>query len=187
MKKIILIMLLLFPLSVKADKISASLSKCVDGDTAKFKVDKKEIKVRFLGINTPESVKPNEKAEPLGKEASKFTCDKLKNAKKIELEYDEANNTIDMYGRELMYVFVDDKLLEEILLKKGYAKVKYIDKSYKYYDKLVRAEKYAINKELGVYSREIVEKETIDSFISKVADYISSKVKKILSNILGNS
>lgn len=39
-------------------KKEVKLSKCVDGDTARFILNKEEIKARFLAIDTPESVHP---------------------------------------------------------------------------------------------------------------------------------
>ena len=96
-KKIILIMILILFFSnvtlVSAkkkstrsnEKIQVTLEKCVDGDTARFVYKKSNIKARFLAIDTPESVHPTKKVEPFGKEASKYTCDMLSNAKKNSL------------------------------------------------------------------------------------------------------
>lgn len=39
---------------VKDDKMSVELVKCVDGDTAWFKLEDEVIKARFLAIDTPE-------------------------------------------------------------------------------------------------------------------------------------
>ncbi|MGX9136193.1 thermonuclease family protein [Rummeliibacillus sp. JY-2-4R] len=73
-------------------------------------------------MDTPESTY---KIEPYGKTASKYTCSKLKNAKKIQSQYDGPKK--DKYGRTLVWVFVDGKLLQESLVKKGY-----VEKSYDY-------------------------------------------------------
>ena len=45
MKKVVLIILLLFPFSVFADKTKVEFFKCVDGDTARFVMNKKEVKI----------------------------------------------------------------------------------------------------------------------------------------------
>ena len=58
MKKIVIVVMLIIlfmPINVLA-KEKVSFSSCVDGDTAKFILNKKEITVRFLAINTPETV-----------------------------------------------------------------------------------------------------------------------------------
>lgn len=184
MKKIIVIVFF-FILSINtvyADKKTVKLVNCIDGDTARFKLNKEEIKVRFLGIDTPETVKPNKKEEPYGKKASNYTCSKLKKANKIEIEYDEKSDKVDMYGRTLAYVFVDDKLIESLLLKKGYASVKYAKTSFKYYNELIEAEEYAKKKKVGIYSaNEVVEAEELaDSFIGVIKKYVDKLLAKIL-------
>ena len=182
MKKIILVILLLVPLTVFAGtKDTVILYKCVDGDTARFILNKEEIKVRFIGIDSPESAKPNEEAEPYGKEASNYTCRKLKNADKIVLEYEPKTEKIDKYGRTLAYVFVDGKLLEEYIVKNGYAEVKYIKEDYKYYNELKNSELKAIKNKKGIYSDKDYTEEKIEESIVK---YIKKYCKKLLSNIL---
>ena len=111
------------------EKYPVTLNKCVDGDTAYFKLNEKIIKTRFLAIDTPEST--NE-IEEYGKEASAFTCDSLTNAEKIEIEYDENSNKTDKYNRDLVWVWVDDILLQETLLEEGLAEVKYLYGDYAY-------------------------------------------------------
>lgn len=182
MKKILLIILLLIPLNIFAvTKDNAILYKCVDGDTARFLVNKEEVKVRFIGINSPESVKPNEEAEPYGKEASNYTCRKLKNAEKIVLEYEDKAENNDKYGRKLAYVFVDGKLLEELIVKNGYAEVKYINSNYKYYNTLIEAQNKAIENKKGIYSDSDYSEEKMKKDIVKIIKKYSNK---IFSNIL---
>ena len=182
MKKGLILALLLIPFNVFGlSKDNAILYKCVDGDTARFIVDKEEIKVRFIGIDSPESVKPNEEVEAYGKEASKYTCNKLKKADKIVLEYEPKIEKNDKYGRVLAYVFVDDKLLEESIVKNGYAKVKYIKPDYKYYNTLINAELKAMKNKKGIYSNKEYTEEEIEKSIVK---YVKKYCKKLLSNIL---
>lgn len=163
-KKIILIMILILFFSnvtlVSAkkkstrsnEKIQVTLEKCVDGDTARFMYKKSNIKARFLAIDTPESVHPTKKVEPFGKEASKYTCDMLSNAKKIVLEYDINSDKTDKYDRHLVWVFVDDVLLQEELVSNGYAKIKYVYGDYKYLDELKKEEQIAKGNRVGVWS-----------------------------------
>lgn len=132
------------------DRISVSLYKCVDGDTAWFTVNNKNIKVRFLAINTPESTT---KIEKFGKEASEYTCNKLKNSKKIELEYDDNSDKTDKYNRDLAWIFVDNDLLQRKLIEKGYAEVKYLYGDYKYTNKLLESEIIAKNRKLNIWNR----------------------------------
>lgn len=131
---------------------SVMLSKCTDGDTAHFMIDGKDKTVRFLAIDTPETVKPNTPVQPYGKEASNRTCSLLKQADTIRLEY-ESEKT-DKYGRLLAWVFVDDQLLQLDLIENGYAKVAYIYGDYKYTDILQQAESKAKKNKVGLWSEE---------------------------------
>ncbi len=150
MKKIITIIFFMFIFTtyINATTIDVDLFKCVDGDTAWFTYQDKTLKARFLAIDTPESTTKKEK---FGKEASLFTCNKLEKAKKISLEYDDASDKLDKYNRELVWVFVDNKLLQEEIVKEGLGKVYYIYGDYKYLDELYNAEKYAKKNKLNIW------------------------------------
>ena len=151
MKKVFLIIfILLFNINVNAKEI-VTLNKCVDGDTAWFNLNNEKIKARFLAIDTPESTN---KIEAYGKEASEFTCNLLKNAKKIEIEYDENSDKFDKYDRHLVWVFVDDELLQNIIVKEGYADVKYLYGDYKYTSILQNSLKEAKENNLNMWKNE---------------------------------
>ena len=151
MKKIILILIiLLFNINVNAKEI-VTLNKCVDGDTAWFNLSNEKIKARFLAIDTPESTN---KIEPYGKEASEFTCNSLKNANKIEIEYDDNSDKFDKYGRHLVWVFIDNELLQNIIVKEGYADVKYLYGDYKYTDILKASLNESKQKKLNMWKSE---------------------------------
>ena len=73
MKKILLLFILSFSFIgiVNADQlIEVTLVKCVDGDTAYFNINGKEKKVRFLAVDTPETIHPTKGEESGGKTAS---------------------------------------------------------------------------------------------------------------------
>ncbi|MBK3494637.1 thermonuclease family protein [Viridibacillus sp. YIM B01967] len=126
-------------------KFTDKLVKCVDGDTAYFK---KAGKSRFLYVDTPESTN---KIEAYGKTASKYTCNKLKSAKKIQLQYDGTKK--DKYGRTLVWVWVDGKLLQKLLVQKGYVKKFYDYGTYSYESELVKLQKKAQKDKVGLWSK----------------------------------
>lgn len=136
---------------VNAQDQEIKLSKCVDGDTATFTVDNKKTKVRFLAIDTPETKHPTKGEEPFGKEASNYTCNELKKAKKIKLEYDPNSDKTDKYDRTLAWVFVDDELLQGKLIENGLAKVAYLYDDYKYTPDLQQLEKQAKKDKVGIW------------------------------------
>lgn len=132
-------------------KVNVKFSECIDGDTAKFIMNDKEIKVRFLAIDTPETKHPTKDEESYGKEASNFTCNKLKNATNIVIEFDPKSDRKDKYDRYLAWVFIDDSLLQKELVSKGFAEVKYIYGNYKYLDELKSSQAKAKNNKVGIW------------------------------------
>ena len=156
MKKIFFIITLFIVgiIGVNAKTINVKFSDCVDGDTAKFIYKDEKITARFLAIDTPETKHPSKGEEPYGKEASEYTCNKLKNAKEIKLEYDNDSDKLDKYDRHLVWVFVDEELLQKKLVSKGYASVAYLYGDYKYTDELEKVEQEAEDNKLGIWSIE---------------------------------
>lgn len=150
MKKVALFIIMLFPFFVYA-KEEVTFSKCVDGDTIKVKVKNKEATVRMLAVDTPESVHPKKEVEYYGKDASDYTCNLITNAKKIELEYDSNSDKYDKYERLLAWVFVDDYLLQDKLVRNGYAEVAYLYGNYKYTDLLKDHEVLAKQEHIGIW------------------------------------
>lgn len=157
MRKIIIILIILSIIvcyflldnSYNTERLKVELVNCIDGDTAKFIVKGKEEKVRFLGIDTPESTNY---IEDYGIDASNYACDMLKNASNIYLEFDINSDRYDKYNRLLAYIFIDNNNLSELLLSKGYAEVKYIYGNYKYISDLCKAQEFAYNNNLGIWS-----------------------------------
>ena len=136
------------------NKIEVELVETVDGDTAKFKMNGNQITVRFLGINTKETVDPEIGEEAWGKEASDFSKIKLKNATKIELEFDSSAEEKDKYDRYLAWIWVDDALLQNLLVEKGLAENYMLQNNYKYAGMLQESEEVAKHNKLGIWSDE---------------------------------
>lgn len=154
MKKLITLLISFFiSISiVNAEEINVKFSRCIDGDTAAFYYNNKEITVRMLAIDTPETNHPTKGKEPYGEEASNYTCYKLMKAKRIKLEYDDNSDKFDKYDRHLAWIFVDNSLLQQDLIKKGYAKVDYVYGDYKYLNILKEEEKNAKLNQIGIWN-----------------------------------
>lgn len=106
----------------------AYVKRVVDGDTIIATINNTDYRVRFIGINTPESTT---KIEEYGKEASNYTKEML-TGKTVYLEKDIRNT--DKYDRLLRYVWleipneissdeINTKMFNAILLINGYAKL----------------------------------------------------------------
>lgn len=155
MKKVVFFVLIFFTclFNVEAsDKVNVTFSKCVDGDTAKVILNKKEVTVRFLAVDTPETSHPTKGEEPYGKEAKEYTCNSLKESKKIELEFDNNSDKTDKYDRYLAWVWVDDYLLQDNLIKEGLAEVAYLYDDYKYTSLLEEHQTLAKLNKVGKWS-----------------------------------
>ena len=90
-----------------------TIERVVDGDTLLLT---NRARVRLLGVDTPETVKPDHPVEPWGPEASEFTRQFLVDSQ-VRLEI--GHERTDIYGRWLAYVWVDDRLLNEELVRAG--------------------------------------------------------------------
>lgn len=140
--------------ATETNKIKVELVATVDGDTAKFKINEEQITVRFLGINTKETVDPKRGEEAWGKEASDFTKEKLGKATKIELEFDDIADEKDKYDRYLAWIWVDDELLQNLLVENGLAENYMLQNNYKYAGMLQESEEIAKNNKFGIWSEE---------------------------------
>lgn len=101
--------------------------RVVDGDTLVVSPQlsssargRQEIRLRLLGIDCPESVKPNHPVEPWAREAADFTKQFVSGGS-VRLRFDKRR--LDRYDRYLAYAFVADKMLNEELLRAGLADV----------------------------------------------------------------
>lgn len=128
-----------------------SLSSCIDGDTIKVKDGSEVYLVRFLAIDTPElRVGDRYAPEPYAEKAADYTCERVKSAKKLEVEWDDLA-TEDKFGRKLGWIFADDELLQKELLENGFAKVRYIYDDYKYVSELNAIQKQAKKAKVGLW------------------------------------
>ena len=134
------------------------------------------IKVRFLAVDTPESVHPTKEVQAYGVEASNFTKEKLKNAKSIQLEFDNNSDKTDKYGRYLAWIWVDGELVQNLLVKEGMAKVAYLYADYKYTDILQETEKVAKEEKRGIWKDEVATEHSEEENF-KEEEYIENSIQ----------
>jgi micrococcal nuclease len=105
------------------DGDDAVVVRVVDGDTIIASVGGDEQRVRFIGMDTPESVHPQRAVECFGREASAHTTRLIGPGTAVRLVYDVERT--DRFGRTLAYVYrLDDGLFVNLaLLLDGYAQV----------------------------------------------------------------
>ena len=90
------------------------------------------MKVRYIGVDTPETHHPMRGVEPYGKEASEANR-KLVDGKKVTLEFDVQQ--FDKYGRTLAYIYLEDgTFVKALLVENGYAAVMTVPPNVKHQD-----------------------------------------------------
>lgn len=130
--------------------------RVMDGDTFTCTLKNgEEIKVRLIGVDTPESrVNPKlerdvqksglqrEEVLRMGKTAAEFTKKLLPEGEIVYLEQDVQKT--DRYGRVLAYVWLKDgRMLNEVLIREGMAQVYTIPPNVKYQDVFLKAQRQA--------------------------------------------
>lgn len=86
------------------DLQSAAVERVVDGDTIIVRINGDRVRVRYIGIDTPETVKPDSPEECFGKAASAEN-ERLVGGETVYLEADVDNT--DDFDRLLRYVYID--------------------------------------------------------------------------------
>lgn len=130
----------------------AAVVRVIDGDTIEVDIEGRLYKVRYIGIDTPETVHPTRGEEPYGKEA----CDKNKElveGKIVELEKDVSET--DKYGRLLRYVYVDGLFVNAELVRLGYAQVATYPPDVKYQDLFLQLQREAREAGRGLWAATI--------------------------------
>jgi micrococcal nuclease len=120
------------------------VTKVVDGDTIELEG---EIKVRYIGIDTPEI---SFGKECFGDEA-KAKNKKLVEGKYVTLEKDISET--DKFGRLLRYVYIGDTFVNEHLVKEGYANAISYPPDIKYQEIFSNAETWAREKNKGLWKK----------------------------------
>lgn len=96
------------------------VSRFVDGDTITVDMNGQVQKVRFIGVDTPETHKPNTPVQCYGPQAAAFTKNTIGHHR-VRLESDPLSTDRDRYNRLLRYVYLPDGTnVDESLIQNGY-------------------------------------------------------------------
>lgn len=100
-----------------------TIARYVDGDTIVVNMNGTKETVRFIGIDTPETHKPNTPVQCYGPAAAAHTQNAIKAAGgKVRLASDSLSTNRDRYNRLLRYVYLPDGTdLNEVNVQQGYA------------------------------------------------------------------
>jgi micrococcal nuclease len=138
--------------SSASDDDSVRVVRVVDGDTIIVEIDGREERLRYIGVDTPESVQPNTPVECFGKEASAENA-RLVEGKRVELERDVSNR--DRFDRLLRYVYVVENgqriFVNEALVANGFAYASTFPPDVKHEDTLRAAQREARDNDRGLW------------------------------------
>ena len=104
---------------VSGDAVSARVVRVIDGDTIEVSVEGKDDDVRYIGVDTPETVKPGAPVQCYGPQASAENH-RLVEGRTLRLVFDRERR--DVYGRLLAYVYAGDRFVNAELVRRGYAR-----------------------------------------------------------------
>jgi micrococcal nuclease len=127
----------------------AYVTRVIDGDTIEVSIDGKKERVRYIGIDTPESVHPTQPVECYGTEATAFNTS-LVAGKYVRLESDITDR--DRYGRLLRYVYHEGVMVNQQLVANGYAHLYTYPPDVAHVDILRRAQQEAREQMRGLWS-----------------------------------
>jgi micrococcal nuclease len=131
---------------------TALVVRIVDGDTIVVRLGGQDRRLRYIGMNTPETVKPNSPVEWLGHEASEANR-ALVEGRTVVLEKDVSET--DRFGRLLRYVWLVDgdrwTLVDLELVARGFAQVETDPPDVKYAERFRAAQRIARDTGIGLW------------------------------------
>ena len=167
------------------DRERGRIIRIVDGDTLSIEYKGRKENIRLIGIETPES-RINRKARKdaarssndigtitsMGKEAARFVKTLVKPGDPVLIEFDRQPR--DKYGRLLGYVYLaDKKMLNEEIVKAGYASLLTYPPNVKYQGRFLRAYREARQNRRGLWGRFLIRRALPFSTYSQGALFFS--------------
>jgi micrococcal nuclease len=99
--------------------VEAYVIRAVDGDTIEARIDGRDEYVRYIGVDTPETVKPDTPVQCFGPRASSFNH-RLVEGRRVRLVFGVERH--DIYGRLLAYVYLGHRFVNAMLARRGLAR-----------------------------------------------------------------
>lgn len=121
------------------------VKRVIDGDTILLANGQR---VRYIGIDTPETKHPYRPVEEMGEEAYLYNKD-LVEKKWVRLEFDVEKR--DKYNRLLAYVYVGDTFVNAKLIEDGFAQVYTVSPNIKYHELFLKLQRQARQNKRGLW------------------------------------
>ena len=131
--------------------------KVVDGDTVDVEKNGQKMRLRLIGLDTPEIVDLRKPVQCFAKEASD-KARQILTGQTVRLEMDPTQGELDKYGRTLAYIFVpanstiEGILFNEYMIAEGFGHEYTYRLPYKYMEEFKAAEKSARENKKGLWA-----------------------------------
>ncbi len=157
-----------------------TVTKVIDGDTLEVNDQDKAVRIRLIGVNTPEELDPRKGLQCYSVEAAQAVKGILEGSQ-VTLEADASQSEKDAYGRLLRYVYSEDgTLINEWLLQNGYAKEYTFIKPYHYQADFRAAQAEAKAQKRGLWQDQTCQgKATIQNKNCKIKGNINADGRKV--------
>jgi micrococcal nuclease len=133
-----------------SEHVTGRVVRAVDGDTLEVRLDDGDTEtVRLIGVDTPETVKPDTPVQCFGPQASAFEH-RHTEGKRVRLLVGVEPR--DIYGRLLAYAFVDRRFLEVELLRRGLARTLTFHPNDRFAPRFEKLERIAAKRGKGLWN-----------------------------------
>ena len=135
-----------YPLAGKQPDIYVSVTAIHDGDTVSVLLDKRQEKIRLIGIDAPEIGQ-----EPWGENSKKY-LENILNASELKVRIESDVEKRDTYGRMLAYLWTTKgEMVNVLMLRGGYAMLYTLPPNVKHVSELTKAQKAAREARIGIW------------------------------------
>ncbi len=156
----------------------------VDGDTIDVLIGGRELRVRYIGIDTPETVDPQRPVECFGREASERNRE-LVEGMTVGLERDVSET--DQFGRLLRHVWASGEMVNAALVEEGYASASTFPPDIRYAALFTALETQARSHNRGLWGPACATPEAPPPATGTECDYSSASEPVIKGNISLNT
>ena len=128
---------------------TAEVVRVIDGDTIEVDLNGSRYRVRYIGIDTPETDHPSRGVEFYGPEATARNR-QLVEGQTVRMEQDVS--ATDRFDRLLRYIYVGDQMVNATLIAEGYAVAEAFPPDVKFSDRFEQIQKQAMEDRRGAWA-----------------------------------